>query len=135
MSSFTLTITHTIPNPLLSRQLIKVKLAHPNSSTPKKDEITKKLAYLFQTDPSLVIVRNCRTAFGLHETTAEAKIYEEISTLNSTEHSYVIARKTGVVADKVPRRLRKDTRKKKYKMFGSLRRNMRVAAKKEKRNK
>ncbi|TBU11904.1 ribosomal protein S24 [Hamiltosporidium tvaerminnensis] len=101
MSSFTLTITQTIPNPLLSRQLIKVKLAHPNSSTPKKDEITKKLAYLFQTDPSLVIVRNCRTAFGLHETTAEAKIYEEISTLNSTEHSYVIARKTGVVADKI----------------------------------
>ncbi|KAM0673106.1 ribosomal 40S subunit protein S24B [Gurleya vavrai] len=119
-------------NKLLLRKEMDLILKHPKESTPKKEEIAAKIAALHQSSAKNVVIYDIQGHFGSHVSTGKAKVYASFEQLESVERAFVVTRKTGVKVKKVVRRMRKDARKKKAKMFGSLRRNKKKAEKKEK---
>lgn len=89
------------------------------------------MATLNHVKPTNVIVYDLNGRFGSHVTKAKCKIYSTFEQLQKIENDYVVTRITGEKKKKVVRRMRKDARKKKAKMFGSIRRNTKKAERKE----
>jgi small subunit ribosomal protein S24e len=67
---------------------------------------------------------------GLHRTVALANMYNSFDDLKKIEREFVVARITGERPAKIPRRQKKDARIKRYKRFGTLKRNMKKASRK-----
>lgn len=129
--SVSVKIVDSTENKLLNRREFNLILTHTRSSTPSKSEIIQKMATLNHVKPANVIVYDMAGRFGSHETKAKCKIYSNFEQLQRIENDYVVARITGEKKKKVVRRMRKDARKKKAKMFGSIRRNVKKAERKE----
>lgn len=130
--SFSIEILQMKDNKLLNRKELLLNLTHPKDATPKKDDIANKLATLHQASAKNIVVYNLTGRFGSHATKAMAKIYPSFQQLETVERTFIVTRKTGVKPKKIVRRMRKDARKKKEKMFGSLKRNIKKAEKKAK---
>ncbi|KAG0416906.1 30S ribosomal protein S24e [Dictyocoela roeselum] len=118
-------------NKLMERKEIELKATHLQSSTPTKEEMRAKLSPLLKANPQNIIVCDCKTRFGTNITTAKAKVYDSLDQLKKIEHFHVVTKITGEKKTKANRRARKDARKKKVAMWGTLKRNMKKA---EKRN-
>lgn len=71
-----------------------------------------------------------KTKPGLHKTVACANMYNSFDDLKKIERSFVVTRITGEKAVKPRRREKKIARIKRSKMFGTLKRNMKKAARK-----
>lgn len=91
-----------------------------------------KIAELYQTDVKNIVIAGLRNRYGTHRTTLKAKIYSGLDVLCSIEKRNVVAKLTGKEFKIVPRRVRKDERKKRYKIFGTIKRNMKKAERKNK---
>lgn len=129
--SVSVEIVDQTENKLLNRREFNLILKHSRSSTPSKTEIVQKMATLNHVKPNTVIVYDLTGRFGTHETKAKCKIYSNLDQLKKIENEYVVTRITGEKKKKVVRRMRKDARKKKTKMFGSMRRILKKAERKE----
>lgn len=130
--SITISLTSIKENKLLNRKELEMILSHPKLATPNKKEVTKQLASLHKANTKNVVIYDIVPRFGAHTSKAKAKIYSNENDLKTAERQFVVTRLTGEKPKKVVRRMRKDARKKKAKMFGSLRRNVRKAEKKAK---
>jgi len=64
-------------NTLLKRRELKISIRHPQSSTPKKQDLVKELAAKYSVPEQHVVVDYIFTRKGLQESDAKAKIYEE----------------------------------------------------------
>lgn len=117
-------------NKLLSRKELRMVVHHPGAGIPDKESLRDKISELYQTNKKNIVVANLKNRYGTYRTTLNARIYPNTDALTSTEKKSVVARLTGEEIKKTPRRIRKDERKKRYKMFGTLRRNMRKAERK-----
>lgn len=119
-------------NKLLSRKELDVVAYHPGMPIPSREEITDKISELYQTSKKNIVVGNLKNRYGTHRTTLRAKIYSNAEVLSSVEKKHVVAKITGKELQITPRRVRKDERKKRYKIFGTIKRAMKKAEKKNK---
>lgn len=119
-------------NKLLSRRELDVVAYHPGMPIPSQEEIRAKISELYQTNKKNIVVGNFKNRYGTHRTTLKAKIYSSVEALSNTEKKHIVAKLTGKEFQITPRRVRKDERKKRYKIFGTLKRAMKKAEKKNK---
>lgn len=125
-------VVKSVMNPLLNRREVTVTVNHHGQGTPAKQVITSELNQIYSVPAANIYVFKMNTKFGSSETTAEAHLYGSLDDMKKIEYPFVIARKTGVAIEKVGRRVRKEERKKKAKIFGTIKRNMTKAAKRAK---
>ncbi|KAG0436540.1 40S ribosomal protein S24 [Dictyocoela muelleri] len=118
-------------NKLMERKEIDLRAIHLQSSTPTKEEMREKLSPMLKVKPENIILCGCKTRFGTNITMAKAKVYDSLDQLKKIEHFHVVSKITGEKKTKANRRARKDARKKRIAMWGTLKRNMKKA---EKRN-
>ncbi|MEM5829447.1 MAG: hypothetical protein QW040_01950 [Candidatus Aenigmatarchaeota archaeon] len=64
-------------NVLLKRKEIKLNIKHPNSPTPKKQDLIKEIAVKYSAPEDCVVVNYIFTKKGLPESFAKIKIYQE----------------------------------------------------------
>ena len=117
-------------NELLSRKELNLKIHHEESAVPPKKIITEKLSKLFQTKADNIIVYDITNCPGTHSSIGKVNIYSNLDDLKKVEKSYMVTRKTGEATLRKPRRTRKDERKKAYKRFGTVKRAMKKAERK-----
>ena len=63
-------------NNLMGRVDYEIDVGHDKSSTPKRDEIIKKLAEFFKVNPKLVKLRAISQKYGFPKSRIKASIYE-----------------------------------------------------------
>lgn len=119
-------------NKLLSRKELAITVLHAGAAVPDRETLRSKIAELYQTGKDRIVVSSFKNRYGTHRTTLSAKIYSNADALESTEMRHVVTKLTGKEFKTVPRRVRKDERKKRYKMFGTLKRSMKKAERKNK---
>ncbi|WUR02103.1 ribosomal protein eS24 [Vairimorpha necatrix] len=119
-------------NSLLSRKELSLKIHHEESPVPQKKVITDKLSKLFQTKNDNIVVYDITNTPGTHTSIGRVNIYSNQDDMKRVEKSYMVARKTGETSIRKPRRTRKDERKKAYKRFGTVKRAMKKAERKNK---
>lgn len=71
-------------NELLNRKELTV-LIESSASTPKKEEVTGKIAALLNADKGLVVVGKMQQQFGSRKCNAYAKVYGTADDLKKTE--------------------------------------------------
>ncbi|KAI5152330.1 small subunit ribosomal protein S24e [Enteropsectra breve] len=129
MAATSIKVAKSFVNALLNRRELTINITHPNKSTPTKELITSEISPLYSVPAGQIYVYGIKTGFGSHQSVAYAHLYKSMDDLKSVEREFVVERMTGVKRDKIKRRQRKDNRIKAYKMFGTLQRNMKKAAK------
>ncbi len=72
-------------NRALLRKEIEAELSFFGESTPKKEEVKKKIAETEKVNEELVIVKSIHTRFGEPKASVIAYIYENIEILNELE--------------------------------------------------
>lgn len=117
---------------MLGRRELELSINHAGKATPAKAEVQAKIAELYQTRKDGILVFDMCNQQGTNTSISKCRIYGSLDDLKKIELPYAIRRITGEVKGGKPRRARKDERKKKAKMFGSLKRNMKKAEKKNK---
>lgn len=128
--AFQLKVVRSNTNQLLNRKEIQLEITHSNQGTPSKEIITTELSSNYSLPAKQIYVYGMDTKPGLHKTVALANMYNSFDDLKKIEREFVVARITGERPAKIPRRQKKDARIKRYKMFGTLKRNMKKASKK-----
>jgi len=64
-------------NALLKRRELKLRIKHPQSPTPKKQDLVKEMAAKYSVSEDHVIVDYIFTKKGVNESDAKVKIYQE----------------------------------------------------------
>jgi len=64
-------------NILLKRKELKLKIKHPQSPTPKKQDLIKEIAQKYSVPEDHIIINYIFTSRGVQESTAKIKIYQE----------------------------------------------------------
>jgi len=64
-------------NIFFKRKELKLRLKHPNASTPSKQELIKGIAEKYKAEEDCIVVDYIFTKKGLGESEAKVKIYEE----------------------------------------------------------
>ncbi len=108
-----------------------LSMVHSKTSTPSKEDICSQISSLFKVKKDFIVVSGCRTRFGTNQTQCDVRIYNSVDTLKAVEKKSIVKRKTGEEEEVVPRRQRKDARKKKAKIFGTMRKYIKKAEKKK----
>ncbi len=80
-----LKITKKKDNPLLSRAEIEAESSFFNESTPKKEDIKKKISNMEKADEKLVVVKSIYNDFGTGKADVLAYIYKSEEELKKTE--------------------------------------------------
>ena len=80
-----LEITEQNDNPLLNRQEIKVVIKHNESSTPRRNQVIKKISEQLKANRELVIIDHLKNTYGKTETHGYAKIYSDKESLSKIE--------------------------------------------------
>jgi ribosomal protein S24E len=65
-------------NVLLKRKELKINIKHPNSPTPKKQDLVKEIASRYSVPEDHVFVNYIFTKKGVQESMAKVKIYQEL---------------------------------------------------------
>jgi ribosomal protein S24E len=65
-------------NVLLKRKELKINIKHPNSPTPKKQDLVKEIASRYSIPEDHVFVNYIFTKKGVQESMAKVKIYQEL---------------------------------------------------------
>lgn len=132
--SLQLKVTKSFANCIFNRKEIDLTIKHTKQATPNKDAIRKELSTNYSVPVDQIRVFDMKTGFGVHESTAKAHLYSDAELMKTVVLSYVLRKVTGAEITKVARRQRKDARKKRVKIFGTMARNMRKAAKRSESN-
>ena len=85
-------IQETRENTLLSRTEVHFILHHPNSPTPKRDNVREELSKVLKVPKDRVIVDNMAPSFGVHDTKGYAKIYPSKEIALKIEREYQLKR-------------------------------------------
>ncbi len=64
-------------NALLKRKEIRVRIKHPNASTPSKDSLLTEIAGKYGKEKDFIVIDYMFTKKGFGETEAVVKVYEE----------------------------------------------------------
>jgi ribosomal protein S24E len=74
-------VLNQFKNNLLGRTEYEVDIGHDKATTPKKDEVTKKLAEFLKTKPELIKVHGIHTKYGFPKSRAKVYVYDSEETL------------------------------------------------------
>jgi ribosomal protein S24E len=85
-------VTSRAENVLLGRIELEIRLTHDAKSTPKRDEVQKKIADLESSMADLVIVRRMAPEFGLGATRGWVRVYKDAETLKRLEAHHILVR-------------------------------------------
>ncbi|EOB15302.1 40S ribosomal protein S24-A [Nosema bombycis CQ1] len=119
-------------NELLGRNELTLNINHERSSVPTKKDIANQISKLFQTKGDSIIVYDISNNPGTHSSVGKVNVYSSVDAMKKVEKDYMVVRKTGESKIKKPRRTRKDERKKRYKRFGTIKRAVKKAERKDK---
>ncbi|OQS55792.1 rps24e [Ecytonucleospora hepatopenaei] len=124
-----LKVTKSFANCIFNRKEIDLSIRHSKQATPNRETIRKELSTNYSIPVEQIRVFDMKTGFGINETMAKAHLYSDVALMKSTVLPYVLKKITGEEKTKIARKQRKDARKKRVKIFGTMARNMRKAAK------
>lgn len=63
-------------NPLFHRKELQFEINHPSTATPSTKDVRAKLAAKLTVNEELLVVKNCRTAYGGTTTRGHAYVYK-----------------------------------------------------------
>ena len=119
MSKVTMRIRKYIVNKLLDRKQFVVDLKHPGARAPTRDEIKDLVAKQLKANKDLIVIFSLETKFGGGRTTGFGLIYDNLDALKTIEPKHRLIKAGLAEKSKVTRRMRKNTRKQKVKVWGS----------------
>ena len=70
---------------LIGRKKLVYELEYPKQTTPKKEEILKKLSEITKATPELIKIKKIDTYFGLEKATITAYVYKDQKTFETFE--------------------------------------------------
>jgi len=76
----------------LGRKEIHFRIDHVGSTTPSRADVKAKIAAQFDADPSTVVIKTLRTAFGVGVTEGSARIYDSPDLVQRIENPYILKR-------------------------------------------
>ncbi len=90
-----LEIVRQIDNRSLGRKEIDFIIEHIGGTTPKRADVSSKIAALLDADPTCVIIYRMKTRYGIGKTEGSARIYPNLERLKSVEFEHLISRQLG----------------------------------------
>lgn len=79
-------------NALLNRIEVNFVLHHPNSPTPKRENVREELSKTMKVPKDRVVVDHMKSSFGVHDTKGYAKIYPSKEEAMKVEREYLLKR-------------------------------------------
>ena len=79
-------------NALLNRIEVRFVLHHPNSPTPKRENVREELSKTLKVPKDRVVVDRMNSSFGIHDTEGYAKIYPSKEDAMRTEREHLLLR-------------------------------------------
>lgn len=127
----TITIHNQTNNPLLPRKELNCDVQ--SKQTPSKESLTSEISNLLGVDKQMIVLGSLVTGFGSDKTRFNCKLYKSREEMEKVEPFHVISKVFGVESVKFSKKMRKAERKKRQKVWGTERRNLLKAERKEKR--
>lgn len=115
----TLRIRKYIVNKLLDRKQFVVDIKHPGEKAPTRDEIKDLVSQKLKANKELIVIFSLETKFGGGRTTGFGLIYDNADALKTIEPKHRLIKAGLAEKSKVTRRMRKNARKQKMKVWGS----------------
>jgi len=119
MSKATIHIRKYIANSLLERKQFVVDLLHTGHAAPSREEIKDLISGKFKADKSLVVIFGLTTKFGGGRTTGFGFIYDSLDAMKTVEPKHRLIKVGLAQKGKLTRRMRKNARKQKVKVWGA----------------
>lgn len=79
-------------NRLLKRTELELTVKHPNSPTPKRQEVRELIAKTLGVSKDGVVVYSMKSSFGSNETLVSAKAYTDKAAALETENKHILVR-------------------------------------------
>ena len=125
-----LRIRKYIRNQLLDRKQFVVDLTHPGDKAPTRDEIKEQVSKTLHSNKDLIVIFGLHTVFGGGRTTGFGFVYDSKDALTKYEPKHRLIKAGLATKGTKTRRMRKNDRKQKVKVWGS---GVRAAAHKTRR--
>ena len=119
MSKPTLFVRKYIDNKLLERKQFIVDLLHVGQKAPTREEIRNVVGEKFKSQKDLVVIFGLSTKFGGGKTTGFGFIYNSMDALKTIEPQHRLIKSGLATKTKKTRRMRKNDRKQKVKVWGA----------------
>jgi small subunit ribosomal protein S24e len=119
MSKVTMRIRKYIVNRLLDRQQFVIDLTHPGDKAPSRDAIKDLVSKQLKSNKDHIVVFGLETKFGGGHTTGFGLVYNNIDALKNIEPKHRLIKAGLAEKSKLTRRMRKNSRKQKMKVWGS----------------
>jgi len=116
--SYTIKITKEVDNVLIQRKEIEFTINHPESGTPNRVDVKKKIAALKTADENLVFVKSIKSAFGSKVAKGTAAIYKDAERMKHFEPDYMRIRIMAKEHREEERKKVKEAKKKKSTLKG-----------------
>ena len=108
-----------IVNKLLDRKQFVVDLSHPGAAAPTRDEIKALVAKQLNANKEFIVVFGLTTKFGGGRTTGFALVYDNKDAMMKVEPLFRLVKAGLQQKSKQTRRMRKNARKQKVKVWGA----------------
>ena len=125
----TITIHTQTTNPLLPRKELHCDVQC--KQTPSKESLKNEISELLGVPKEMITLGSLRTGFGSDRTSFMCKLYRSRDQMEMVEPFHVVSKVFGVESSKMGKKMRKAERKKKQKVWGTERRNVLRAERKE----
>lgn len=119
MSKVSVHIRKYIVNKLLDRKQFVIDMQHLGAKAPTRDEIKDEVASRLKANKDLVVIFGLETKFGGGHTTGFGFVYDSLDALKKTEPKHRLIKAGLAEKGKVTRRMRKNARRQKVKVWGS----------------
>eukprot|EP01126_Amoeba_proteus_P036960 TRINITY_DN3786_c0_g1_i2.p1 TRINITY_DN3786_c0_g1~~TRINITY_DN3786_c0_g1_i2.p1 ORF type:complete len:130 (-),score=24.88 TRINITY_DN3786_c0_g1_i2:84-473(-) len=106
-------------NRLLRRKQMIVDVVHHGRPNVPKTELSEKLAKMYRTDTTNVVLFGFRTAFGGGKSTGFGLIYDDVSALKEFEPKYRLVRAGHAAARTGTRKQKKERKNRAKKLKGT----------------
>ncbi|OHT07383.1 ribosomal protein S24e [Tritrichomonas foetus] len=108
-----------IVNKLLDRKQFIVDLKHPGDKAPTRDEIKDLVSAQLKANKENVVIFGLKTQFGGGRTTGFGLIYDNKDAMKKVEPKHRLIKAGLAEKSKMTRRMRKNARKQKMKVWGT----------------
>ena len=119
MSKPSLKIRKFLVNKLLERKQFVVDISHPGAKAPTRDEIRDLVVDKIKGNKENTVIFGLRTVFGGGRTTGFGFIYDNKDAMMHVEPKHRLIKANLAEKSKQTRRMRKNARKQKMKVWGT----------------
>lgn len=118
-------------NPIIPRSELFCEVTA--KQTPSKKSLINELSNLLGMKQDMIVIDSCKTGFGSDKTSFFCKIYNDKESMEKIEPFHVLMKIFELEKTKSSKKARKNERKTKNKVWGTERRNILKAERKDKR--